>query len=87
MAKRLQAMGQSNYRDGFGVRVHDHMLSGCVFRSKSITENAPCRSPRTPHADQAIRSMPITEYARMPISFGHVGGIGDRHGRFPAGVT
>lgn len=26
MAKRLQAMGQSNYRDGFAVRVHDHML-------------------------------------------------------------
>jgi protein gp37 len=26
MAKRLQAMGQSNYRDGFAVRTHDHML-------------------------------------------------------------
>ncbi len=26
MAKRLQAMGQPNYRDGFAVRVHDHML-------------------------------------------------------------
>jgi len=24
----------------------------CVIRSKSITENAPCRSGRTPHADQ-----------------------------------
>ncbi|MDP2182174.1 MAG: DUF86 domain-containing protein [Actinomycetota bacterium] len=59
----------------------------CVFRSKSITENAPCRSPRTPHADQAVRSMPITENALMPISFRHPGGIGDRHGRFPAGVT
>lgn len=26
MAKRLQAMGQHNYRDGFAVRTHDHML-------------------------------------------------------------
>jgi len=26
MAKRLQAMGQPNYRDGFEVRTHDHML-------------------------------------------------------------
>ncbi len=26
MAKRLQAMGQSNYRDGFTVRTHDQML-------------------------------------------------------------
>lgn len=26
MAKRLRAMGQSNYRDGFAVLVHDHML-------------------------------------------------------------
>lgn len=26
MAMRLQAMGQPNYRDGFAVRVHDHML-------------------------------------------------------------
>jgi len=26
MAKRLQAMGQRNYRDGFAVRTHDHML-------------------------------------------------------------
>jgi protein gp37 len=26
MAKRLQAMGQSNYRDGFAVRTHEHML-------------------------------------------------------------
>ena len=26
MAKRLQAMGQPNYRDGFAVRTHDHML-------------------------------------------------------------
>lgn len=26
MAKRLQAMGQSNYRDGFEVRTHEHML-------------------------------------------------------------
>ncbi|MCL4368129.1 MAG: phage Gp37/Gp68 family protein [Actinobacteria bacterium] len=27
MAKRLQAMGQPNYRDGFAVRTHDHMLA------------------------------------------------------------
>lgn len=27
MAKRLQAMGQHNYRDGFAVRTHQHMLS------------------------------------------------------------
>ena len=26
MAKRLQAMGQPNYRDGFAVRTHKHML-------------------------------------------------------------
>lgn len=26
MAKRLQAMGQPNYHDGFAVRTHDHML-------------------------------------------------------------
>lgn len=26
MAKRLQAMGQPNYRDSFAVRVHDHIL-------------------------------------------------------------
>lgn len=26
MAKRLQAMGQRNYRHGFAVRTHDHML-------------------------------------------------------------
>lgn len=26
MAKRLQAMGQANYRDGFAVRTHPHML-------------------------------------------------------------
>jgi protein gp37 len=26
MARRLQAMGQPNYRDGFAVRTHDHML-------------------------------------------------------------
>lgn len=26
MAKRLQAMGQPNYRDGFSVRTHPHML-------------------------------------------------------------
>lgn len=26
MAKRLQAMGQPNYRDGFALRTHDHML-------------------------------------------------------------
>ena len=26
MAKRLQAMGQHNYRNGFGVTCHDHML-------------------------------------------------------------
>ena len=26
MAKRLQAMGQPNYRDGFAVRIHAHML-------------------------------------------------------------
>jgi protein gp37 len=26
MARRLQAMGQLNYRDGFAVRTHDHML-------------------------------------------------------------
>jgi protein gp37 len=26
MAKRLQAMGQLNYRDGFAVRTHEHML-------------------------------------------------------------
>ncbi|MHB9150948.1 MAG: DUF5131 family protein, partial [Thermoleophilia bacterium] len=26
MARRLRAMGQPNYRDGFAVRVHDHML-------------------------------------------------------------
>jgi protein gp37 len=26
MAKRLQAMGQPNYRDGFAVRTHDQML-------------------------------------------------------------
>lgn len=26
MAKRLQAMGQPNYRDGFAVRAHEHML-------------------------------------------------------------
>lgn len=26
MAKRLQAMGQRNYRDGFAVRTHEHML-------------------------------------------------------------
>lgn len=26
MAKRLQAMGQRNYRDGFAVRTHQHML-------------------------------------------------------------
>ena len=28
---------------------------GCVIRPKSITENAPCRSGRTPHADQRKR--------------------------------
>jgi len=27
MAKRLQAMGVRNYRDGFEVRVHEHMLT------------------------------------------------------------
>jgi len=27
MARRLQAMGNPNYRDGFEVRVHDHMLT------------------------------------------------------------
>lgn len=27
MAKRLQAMGQRNYRDGFDVRTHYHMLN------------------------------------------------------------
>ncbi len=27
MAKRLQAMGKANYRDGFRVRTHEHMLS------------------------------------------------------------
>lgn len=27
MSKRLQAMGQANYRDGFQVRIHEHMLS------------------------------------------------------------
>lgn len=26
MAKRLQAMGQPNYLDGFAVRTHEHML-------------------------------------------------------------
>jgi protein gp37 len=26
MAKRLRAMGQPNYRDGFAVRTHEHML-------------------------------------------------------------
>jgi protein gp37 len=26
MARRLQAMGQPNYRDGFAVRAHEHML-------------------------------------------------------------
>ena len=26
MAKRLQAMGQPNYADGFAVRTHEHML-------------------------------------------------------------
>ena len=26
MAKRLQSMGQPNYRDGFSVRTHEHML-------------------------------------------------------------
>ena len=26
MAKRLQAMGQANYRDGFAIRTHEHML-------------------------------------------------------------
>ncbi|MFC2170907.1 DUF5131 family protein [Calditrichota bacterium] len=26
MSKRLQAMGQQNYRDGFEVRVHEHVL-------------------------------------------------------------
>jgi protein gp37 len=26
MAQRLQAMGQPNYRDGFAVRTHEHML-------------------------------------------------------------
>ena len=26
MARRLQAMGQANYRDGFAVRTHEHML-------------------------------------------------------------
>ena len=27
MARRLQAMGQPNYADGFAVRTHDHMLA------------------------------------------------------------
>ena len=27
MAKRLQAMGQANYRDGFKVRCHEHVLN------------------------------------------------------------
>ena len=27
MAKRLKAMGQPNYRDGFSVRCHEHMLN------------------------------------------------------------
>src|SRR5512141_2357531 len=27
MAKRLRAMGQSNYQNGFGVTCHDHMLA------------------------------------------------------------
>jgi superfamily I DNA/RNA helicase len=62
-------------------------VSGCVFRSKSITENAPCRSPRTPHADRAIRSMPISKNALMPISFGTPSVIVDRHGRFPIRVS
>ena len=26
MARRLQAMGQPNYRDGFAVRLHEHVL-------------------------------------------------------------
>lgn len=26
MARRLQAMGQRNYADGFAVRTHEHML-------------------------------------------------------------
>lgn len=35
MAKRLQAMGQLNYRDGFAVRTHDHMLELPTTWSKS----------------------------------------------------
>lgn len=35
MAKRLQAMGHSNYRDGFAVRTHDHMLKLPTTWSKS----------------------------------------------------
>ena len=34
MAKRLQAMGQPNYRDGFAVRTHPHMLRLPVSWSK-----------------------------------------------------
>jgi protein gp37 len=34
MAKRLQAMGQRNYRDGFAVRTHDHMLKLPIKWSK-----------------------------------------------------
>ena len=26
MAKRLQAMGSANYRDGFNVKIHNHVL-------------------------------------------------------------
>jgi protein gp37 len=34
MAKRLQAMGQPNYRDGFAVRTHEHMLEAPLSRMK-----------------------------------------------------
>lgn len=52
MAKRLQLMGQANYRDGFAVRTHEHMLG------QPLKWKKPCRVFVASMADLFHRKAP-----------------------------
>ena len=41
LAKRLQAMGQPNYRHGFDLTLHEHARSRCGGRSRSASSSTP----------------------------------------------
>jgi hypothetical protein len=52
----LRGSRKSNWiRETGGRAAHRVFATRCVFRAKSITENAPCRSGNTVDADQRKR--------------------------------